>query len=71
MRRQRAIVCAVWTWATVALPALAQTPSIRYEPTTFEVEGVGKVQAELGRFTVLEDRAKPQGRRIELLFGRL
>lgn len=56
--------------AMAAVPQAAQAPAIAFEPTTVEVEGVGKVPAELGRFTVLEDRAKPQGRRIELVFGR-
>lgn len=51
--------------------ALPQTPPIKLEPTIVEVDGIGKVPAELGRFTVLEDRSKPQGRRIELVFARL
>lgn len=54
-----------------AIPAAAQTPAIKFEPTAVDVEGVGKVQAELGRFNVLEDRAKPGGRTIELVFARL
>lgn len=51
--------------------ALGQTPPIKFEPTIVEVDGIGKVPAELGRFTVLEDRSKLQGRRIELVFARL
>ncbi|MGE0864489.1 MAG: alpha/beta fold hydrolase, partial [Vicinamibacterales bacterium] len=55
--------------ATVS--AAAQGPPIKFEPTTVDVEGIGKVTAELGRLSVLEDRTKPQGRRIELVFARL
>ena len=69
MRRQW--IAALMLAGIGVVPALAQTPAIRFEPTTLEVEGVGKVAAELGRFSVLEDRAKPEGRRIELVFGRL
>ena len=55
-----------------AVPALAQTtPTIKFEPTVVEVDDVGKVDAEMGRLEVLEDRTKPQGRRIELVFARL
>jgi pimeloyl-ACP methyl ester carboxylesterase len=52
-------------------PLAAQAPAIKFEPTTVDVDGVGKVTAELGRLSVLEDRSKPQGRRIELVFARL
>jgi pimeloyl-ACP methyl ester carboxylesterase len=57
--------------ALTATSVAAQAPVIKFEPSVLEVAGVGKFEAELGRFSVLEDRAKPQGRRIELVFGRL
>lgn len=62
-----AILLAVMT----VVPAAGQGPLIKFEATTVDVEGVGKVAAELGRLIVLEDRRKPQGRRIELVFARL
>lgn len=62
---------AVALTVVAATPLAAQPGAIKFEPSTIEVEGVGKVTAELGRFTVLEDRSKPQGRRIELVFARL
>lgn len=64
-------ILATFLCLMIAVAAAAQTPAIRYEPAPLEVEGIGKVNAELGRFTVLEDRSKPQGRQIELVFGRL
>lgn len=64
-------IAALMCLGVAAVPALAQAPAIKFEATTLEVEGVGQVAAELGRFSVLEDRAKPQGRRIELVFARL
>ncbi len=49
----------------------AQAPVIEFAATALDVEGIGKVAAEIGRFSVLEDRARPEGRRIELVFARL
>jgi len=67
----RTWIQAVALVAVTSGAASAQAPLIKFEPTTVDVDGVGKVPAELGRFSVLEDRSKPQGRRIELVLARL
>lgn len=47
----------------------APAPALRIEPTVFEA-GREKAEAEIGRFTVPENRLKPGGRTVELAFVR-
>lgn len=65
------IAIAALVWGVGAAQARTGAAEVRYEPTSFEVAGVGRVEAELGRFRVPEDRRQPDGRQIELVFGRL
>ena len=58
-------------WGVGVAQGRTATVEVRYEPTSFEVAGVGRVEAELGRFRVPEDRRRPDGRQIEIVFGRL
>ncbi len=48
----------------------ASPPAIEFEPYTFESYTGEKVEAELGRMTVPENRSKPDSRTIELRFVR-
>ncbi|WP_412060854.1 alpha/beta fold hydrolase [Rubrivirga sp. IMCC45206] len=50
--------------------AVSAQPALTVEPTTFETADGRTVAAEVGRFSVPENRARPDGRTIELAFVR-
>lgn len=61
---------------TLLLASLASSPStlganeIRYEPYAVERDGGRILQGRIGRLAVPEDRARPEGPKIELAFAR-
>lgn len=66
---RRILLLFAMTLAAAMTAGAATAPALRLEPTTFEA-GREKVEAEIGRFTVPENRSKPGGRTIELAFVR-
>ncbi len=65
------LVAAFALAACATLPAAdAPAPELRVEPYTFTARDGRSVEAEIGRFSVPENRASPGGRQIELAFVR-
>lgn len=69
MRVVVALLCLA-ACSTVSAPEMAQTPELALEPCTFTARDGRSVEAECGRFKVLENRADASSRRIELRFVR-
>lgn len=66
-----ALVAAFALAACATFPAAdAPAPQLRVEPNTFSARDGRSVEAEIGRFSVPENRAAPGGRKIELAFVR-
>lgn len=61
--------CAAALAAASSAPTLAAAPELRLESTMFRA-GSDSAAAEIGRFTVPENRAKPGGKTLELAFVR-
>lgn len=69
MRSLTALLCLAACSTSVAHDSVQPT-ALSIEPYTFATRDGRSVEAELGRFSVPENRAKPNSRRIELAFVR-
>lgn len=69
MRILAALLC-LGACSTASAPEIAPSPALALEPYTLTARDGRSVEAELGRFSVPENRADPDSRRIELAFVR-
>lgn len=60
----------LWTLVLPSAIASESRPAVRFEPYTFETFGGKTADAELGAFSVPENRSRPDSRNIELRFVR-